>query len=236
MIQKVFAGVIGAGLLLAAQPAAAKVVTLTFFGSVESGADDRAVFGGGNLAGQDFTARFVFDTAAAGRETTGAHDRIDGGIEVSLPSFLDASLEINGLSWDFPGGYIETVVLTDDLISVTSADGNVVAPPEFLPFVDAGANQIALSLFSQINVFNLDLNGAWDATDSVGHFQISAFDGGVGDYVRSYGVLTARRATLDDGTGLGSVVPEPGAWALMILGFGAVGATLRRRRDAAVPA
>lgn len=29
-------------------------------------------------------------------------------------------------------------------------------------------------------------------------------------------------------------VPEPGAWALMILGFGAVGATLRRRRT--VPA
>jgi hypothetical protein len=25
-------------------------------------------------------------------------------------------------------------------------------------------------------------------------------------------------------------IPEPGAWALMILGFGAVGATLRRRR------
>lgn len=29
-----------------------------------------------------------------------------------------------------------------------------------------------------------------------------------------------------------TAVPEPGAWALMILGFGAVGATLRRRRFA----
>lgn len=30
-----------------------------------------------------------------------------------------------------------------------------------------------------------------------------------------------------------TAVPEPGAWALMILGFGALGATLRRRRAAA---
>ncbi|PZQ56033.1 MAG: hypothetical protein DI570_21305, partial [Phenylobacterium zucineum] len=28
----------------------------------------------------------------------------------------------------------------------------------------------------------------------------------------------------------GTVVPEPSAWALMILGFGAVGVGLRRRR------
>jgi hypothetical protein len=28
-----------------------------------------------------------------------------------------------------------------------------------------------------------------------------------------------------------AAVPEPGAWALMILGFGGVGATLRRRRE-----
>lgn len=33
---------------------------------------------------------------------------------------------------------------------------------------------------------------------------------------------------------LGAAVPEPGAWALMILGFGGVGALMRRRRVAAV--
>ena len=32
----------------------------------------------------------------------------------------------------------------------------------------------------------------------------------------------------------GAAVPEPASWALMILGFGAIGATLRRRRSAAV--
>lgn len=32
------------------------------------------------------------------------------------------------------------------------------------------------------------------------------------------------------GGGIGSTVPEPASWALMIFGFGLVGATLRNRR------
>lgn len=39
------------------------------------------------------------------------------------------------------------------------------------------------------------------------------------------------RATSATGQAVG-IVPEPGTWALMILGFGAVGATIRRRRAA----
>jgi hypothetical protein len=36
------------------------------------------------------------------------------------------------------------------------------------------------------------------------------------------------------GLSTGGGIPEPGTWALMILGFGGAGATLRRRRTAAV--
>jgi len=38
----------------------------------------------------------------------------------------------------------------------------------------------------------------------------------------------------DDGGG-GNEIPEPGAWALMIMGFGGVGAMMRRRRSCTVP-
>ena len=45
-----------------------------------------------------------------------------------------------------------------------------------------------------------------------------------------------RRASLWPGGGDLDIpvaaVPEPGAWALMIMGFGAMGATLRRRKSA----
>lgn len=36
--------------------------------------------------------------------------------------------------------------------------------------------------------------------------------------------------------GSGSVVPEPASWAMLIAGFGLVGATMRRRRNAALTA
>jgi hypothetical protein len=44
-------------------------------------------------------------------------------------------------------------------------------------------------------------------------------------------VLTAARSV--DYTFSVALVPEPAAWTLMIVGFGAAGATLRRRREAA---
>ena len=46
----------------------------------------------------------------------------------------------------------------------------------------------------------------------------------------SVGDLTAGRIEAPTQFDVGGAVPEPAAWALMILGFGAIGATLRRRR------
>lgn len=40
--------------------------------------------------------------------------------------------------------------------------------------------------------------------------------------------------TISDGSGTGSAVPEPASWAMLIGGFGLVGASLRRRRVAMV--
>lgn len=57
----------------------------------------------------------------------------------------------------------------------------------------------------------------------------------IGVDVANYRMTTAdiyRAMTAPPGPTPGAV-PEPGAWALMILGFGAAGATLRRRRAAA---
>ena len=55
---------------------------------------------------------------------------------------------------------------------------------------------------------------------------VSGDDGGILTYARS-DVRTLGYFTAPGGIG---AVPEPAAWALMLAGFGAVGATLRRRR------
>jgi hypothetical protein len=51
----------------------------------------------------------------------------------------------------------------------------------------------------------------------------------------TYGLIVAGSDTIDTGTGTFtfSAVPEPSAWALMIMGFGLTGAMLRRRQQIA---
>jgi hypothetical protein len=48
------------------------------------------------------------------------------------------------------------------------------------------------------------------------------------EYFGEYRMVSAKPVPDTSGPG----VPEPAAWTLMILGFGAVGAGLRRRREA----
>lgn len=51
---------------------------------------------------------------------------------------------------------------------------------------------------------------------------------GVAYSLGGYSIFAARTVTVNDA----NAVPEPGAWALMLLGFGGLGAALRRQRRA----
>lgn len=48
------------------------------------------------------------------------------------------------------------------------------------------------------------------------------------------GASQAGRLTVTDLGGAGGAVPEPATWAMMIIGFGAAGSMIRRRRAVAV--
>ena len=67
-------------------------------------------------------------------------------------------------------------------------------------------------------------------SDNASTYELYDARAGVGFVDHSVGVLAqpqlVREVTLDGGL----AVPEPAAWALMILGFGGIGAVLRRRR------
>lgn len=53
---------------------------------------------------------------------------------------------------------------------------------------------------------------------------------GAGDYVFSFTGHAGPSGTLTGNVTISQAVPEPGTWAMMLLGFGAMGWTIRRRR------
>ncbi len=96
---------------------------------------------------------------------------------------------------------------------------------------------------------NQPSNGTQGSSTELGSFQIfSRFDGlSVIDFAsQAYKNNGFAVGTLVDnvggtggplsGGGAGSDVPEPSVWALLIIGFGAVGVSARRRRPVCVPA
>jgi hypothetical protein len=55
-----------------------------------------------------------------------------------------------------------------------------------------------------------------------------------GDYVFSFEGHSSGSGTLTGNVTITAAVPEPGTWAMMLLGFGAIGLTIRRRRQVKV--
>lgn len=145
--------------------------------------------------------------------------------------------DLDVTSWDIgifadgagvPGAQIYTVNLADADISRTflgtgGLAGTTVNYWEFsavLPTAfaaTAGTTYWFSPFANQPNYFPVF---AWSGSTGGTTFQTLLFDGT--DYVRS----NNRAFTLS------GVVPEPGTWALLILGFGGAGAAIRRRRAA----
>jgi hypothetical protein len=87
------------------------------------------------------------------------------------------------------------------------------------------------TLLTGMTVFGMHAGGAGDGGQGTFFF---AFDAGAGvDVITVIDRLNSSSTGLSNAalfrTGGTSAVPEPGTWAMMLLGFGAVGSSLRRR-------
>ena len=211
--------------LVAASPAAAAIMLATYTGSVLSGVDNANLFGfgqGAGLTGKAFTATFLYDTEAGlDNGEPGYYEERGGGsawgLGVSNP-ILAATLTINSVAYEFSGD-LTSRILSSTVQSLEWAEG-----------VSAGGG------FNKLWVY---LNHAAPGDlEAVVPTTGGSLSGGMFVLNNAGGSLangTLRASTLTIAAAPVAGVPEPAAWALLILGFGGVGGLLRdtRRRAAA---
>ena len=220
----------------AARPAAAAVYVTTWTGTLVNGLDRTGEFGrlGRTLDGLAFSAVFTLDDAAPGVRTTltansstiegiGAQGvtagvTIDGHtLQFGRAATPDFEVSTGGAREFFQpnynffheevrGGFRDNSYISADVQSTTV---HFLTSPNFrTPFVASGPGLTFAGGFSVNN-------------NALGHVAYSDF------------LITRVETVLRPQAG---AVPEPSSWALMIVGFGAAGAMLRRRRGAAFAA
>lgn len=160
--------------------------------------------------------------------------------------------------FNFTVGTTSTVTLRSySYAGGTNAAGQVIARGGFDPILalfdgsgtlinqndDGGGNVPADINGNRYDVFLQSLLGPGNYTVSVAAFSNFAVGPNLSDGFQNTGSFSGRTnqwafdiLNVNSAAQVGAV-PEPGTWALMLIGFGAVGASLRRRRNVkAVPA
>lgn len=213
---------VAAAALAGAPAASAAILVATFTGTVnDSVANDFGLFGGGDLTGDAFVARYTFDTAKGDYSTSGGYEHQEGGsLSGGFTPPVTATLTINGATQSFDGTYASGVrdFPGDAYLQYFSGYRYSDATIFSRHIVNLLANYGTPSIFSTISLTDVPISG------------IAFFESGnriTGDYLSTYLDLTGPGTLIVTGG-----VPEPATWALMISGFGIAGAALRRRRAA----
>ena len=216
MIPKIFACAMGAAALFAGLTASAAEYRVTFFGTIVEGFDDPGIFGEfGSLAGKPITATYRYDTLTGSRTT-------DPGVSDMIEP-ISVSLRIKGVTRSFADfdsifsyGLAEPGKLTFEKFAAIDAD------PVWMEEIGTTASSAAF-------LPDLDLAEGTFVADGSGGFAIDiCCCPSCGDDFTEF----FTRARFDVDRVRIAVIPEPSTWAMMIIGFGAAGAVVRRRRTA----
>jgi hypothetical protein len=215
-----------------AQPASAAILELTSTGTLKDGFDQSGRFGTANtdLTGMAYSLVEYFDTSLGLHTDRGAlGDNIVGGTGsvTGAPGLASAILTINGISATIYGDFFSYLIASPGAtstgyVSSQAEVGNV----ETTASVVLNLNPtVILPLYSVFDTFHGDCLGADHCAGGFLFAQTSGspnvvhYDDHGAFVVESYDLRTLPR----------TAVPEPATWAMMIVGFGLVGATLRRR-------
>jgi hypothetical protein len=210
VVSKIFAGVLGAAILLAGSSASAAKYLVSFSGTMASGTDSGLFGAPSDLTGRSFVATYSIDTTLQG---------VDGVPGVYEHTWTNgASLKIGDVTYVLPS-YAHNI--TNGVASVgslyfeysTLIDGN--------PLDSEDVTNTSYSAWFQPS---LDFGGdAIISAAGTGSFRVRVCCAPDFSEVNSFGTFASDTVTI-------TAVPEPATWAMMITGFGLAGAALRRRR------
>lgn len=207
--------------------AGAKIYNITYSGYVSSGYDSTGIFGipTSNLTG-NFSAVFRLDTATPGAQSGETiNQSYIQGFGASSP--VPGTLNINAKSYQF-GSYLSYVQVTNDY---------PVYPNNLNDSFQVGAannnfkETILMDVYTPTgNYLKNKYVQAFDYIPQSGDFQNSFFAiNDLNGTALAGGALFVTHVFAVEKGG----VPEPATWALMILGFGGIGAAMRRRAKSA---
>lgn len=220
---------------LAASPAAAATFYTVYRGVVAGGADPAGAFGSADVAGASFVAVFEVTDAGASEHLTGLYsERLYGGPGTCgsgsgcANPVVAARLTLNGRTVAFPAGPGSYgMAETANLFGAPGGDSSSVTTLSQTLWPDLNAT-LALTAYPLDAPTRFGpYAGAQGGDDTPpGTAYWSETVGGVATTRFDLSLRVDRVFITGDP---GSVVPEPGAWAMMLLGFGAIGVALRRR-------
>jgi hypothetical protein len=219
------------GLAIAAGPASANIMSATYTGAFYAGVDVTGVFAapGTDMTGTSFVFNFVYDTAAGNViPYIGGQALLTGGGAPMLSSTLTVlgkTVSPSGLN----GYYSMAASIVPDYPDPSSPYNG-----SFCNFASAESGSQLVACMNTNDALPGDLDTPFVATaaDTYPGFADAGFPGGGGpfNHFQLYGQpMTLEVVKLSDSLAPG--VPEPATWSLMILGFGATGSRLRRRRE-----
>ena len=207
----------------------ARVIQVSYFGTVADGIDTSNFFGlGRSLVGAGYEASYLFDDTRGVRTTIAPYlDSVIGGpfSGTSDPS-IGATLRINGRSFRFTGSSLglQSVYPLGSAISSYASDQS--SDPFDASYIGNSLQVVGLpsSMETAFVALGSPANGGY-----INGFQIAT---GPSIYVADYasGVLAPSSVTVV----VTSSVPETTSWILMVLGFTGSGAALRAARRTSV--
>lgn len=206
-MKRLIGAAVAAALLLAAPAANAAIMLATYTGTASG--HFHYAFGMEDSGTSDFVATLTFDTDLGLYETSYGFPELNGGDGWGYASPITAAtLTINGVTFEAPVAWRSWV-----------ANGGTWA-----------AHQLSWGSHGQ-NYLNFDMRPGTVPMDLTAEYTVLAGDAlNAGSFNGIYDTqltLFTNSLTVER---ISSAVPEPATWAMMIIGFGAVGSMARSSR------